>query len=212
MEPRRLLRNPYFWGLLIGIAGVHLVRPLTRYEPAPPPVLHGVPDFTLSAASGEPFRTSDLNGRVYIAAVVSTACPGACGRVRDALVKLQRGYQHHGADICVLAITATPESDNPAALRRARDAIAADPERWTWLTGPAPRVEALVRGLFALPPDPAGTGDALLLAEQLAGLVLIDRDGLVRGRYASDELGVDEAFHRSRHVASGRGGRKQTRG
>lgn len=183
----RLSRNPYFWAFFIGIACITAMRPLLRRVPAPPPALFRLPEFTLADAAGRRFGSSDLAGSVYVLDFFCTAGAPDCPEAGDAMAALEARYREAGVEgVRLVSISVDPARDTPERLREYAALHGVDARRWTLLTGDARLVRERIRD---------GLGGA-----SGGRLVLVDRDGAVRGGYGIDALGLDEVFHRSRHV------------
>lgn len=209
-EPGRvpLRRNPFVWAFLLGIATLTAMRPLLRHIPEPPPVVGDVPPFTLVDQDGRRFGKDDLLGRVTIANVFCTRCGTADQAVIEGMRRIEDAYKERAIDrIALLSISSDPAVDTPAHLREYARSVGADPDRWTFLTGDVDEARALAADLFTrsaanaadtAPRQAATRRDA----SEARGrpLVLIDQRGRIRGRYAADEMGLDEVYNRAQHV------------
>lgn len=213
--PRRrsLLHSPFFWATLAGLIAIPAMRPLLRFEPAPPPVLYPLPSFRLVDAQGEPFGSAELRGQVYVVDFIFTRCGSICPLLTRNMLRLERRYREEGVEgVRLVSITVDPEYDTPEVLRRYGEAHGIDPARFRLLTGPPDAVRSLIAtgfrlpfddGAAAVPASESSAADPIELAH--AGkLFLVDQDGAVRGLYDIDEAGLDEIFHRSRHVLNER--------
>lgn len=201
-EPRRSLLNPWFLAALAGLVLIPALRPLLRFEPDPPPVLRQLPQWRLVDQNGESFGSDDLAGGVYVASFLFTRCATVCPRLTASLRQLERRYREEGVEeVTLVSFTVDPAHDTPERLRDYARSRSLDLEHWSLVTGAEPDVRSLVVDGFALP-----MGERLDLAGGLvdvahaARLALVDRDGGVRGYYASDAVGLDEVFHRTRQV------------
>jgi len=198
---RSIWRTPYPWVFFIGILLLTLIRPMLRHEPEPPPVLGQVPPFSLTAASGEPFGSTDLAGRVYVAGFFFTRCPSVCPKLTAAMARLAERYDEERVDgVHLLSISVDPDYDRPERLLEYAAAYGVDPARWTLVTGDLEQIRTLVMRGFRTPlgePDPEGN---LIEIAHSTKFVLVDGNGGIRGYYDSDATGLDEIFHRSRRV------------
>jgi protein SCO1/2 len=199
---RSIPGNPYVWAFLLGVVGLTLLRPLLRHEPAPPPVLSHLPPFDLVAGDGETFGTRQLAGHVWVANFVFTRCTSICPALTASMRRLQDRLDGAGVDgVRLVSISVDPAYDTPDRLRDYADRHGADPARWTFLTGDPDEVRKLVVEGFRTPMGPQERdGDVLVEIAHTGKLVLVDGGGGIRGYYDSDETGIDEVFHRSRHV------------
>ena len=151
------------------------------------PALGQVGDFALIEASGKPVRSADLSGRVWIASFIFTRCAGSCPIMTHNLAKLQSELPVRD-DLRIVSVSVDPDHDTPEVLAKYAASNGADRSRWLFLTGDKTQVYKLSRETFRLAVDDTdGTQDEPVLHS--TKLVLVDRDGLVRGYY--DGLDVE---------------------
>ena len=201
-EGRGFLRNPLVWYFFAGIILLTLIRPLLRREPLPPPVIGQLPHYSLVDTSGRPFGSDELAGQVYVANFIFTRCTSICPLLTRAMASLQQRYDDENVEgVHLVSITIDPEYDTPERLAEYASAHRADPERWTFLTGEKERIVELVENGFRTSVgQPEMAGDDLIDIAHSGHLIIVDGQGGIRGYYGSDESGLDEVFHRSRHV------------
>jgi len=199
---KRLVRSPYFWGLLIGCMSVTVIRPLLRREPAAPPVLRPLPRFQLVAPDGSAFGSDELRGHVYVASFFTTRCAASALPATQAMAKLQELYRDAGIDsVRLVSISADPAYDTPERLRAAQTAFGVDPARWVLLTGRLEEIQSLAEQGFQVPFGDAAAGTSGACDTAHPGpLMLVDMEGGLRGIYGALDTGIDEVFWRSRHV------------
>jgi len=199
-DANSFLRSPYLWAFFIGIVVLTLLRPALRFEPDPPVILNDLPDFTLTASTGDSFSKSDLAGRVWVANFIFTRCASICPVLTRAMAELDSRYAEAGIDVHMVSLTVDPEHDTPEVLAEYGERHGVDPQRWTLLTGSQEEVRALVEGGFRTSMGlPELTGNLVDVAHT-GKFVLVDGLGRIRGYYDSDTEGLDELFHRARHV------------
>jgi protein SCO1/2 len=195
-----LWRNPYVWAFVIGCVTITLMRPLLRRIPPPPPVLGTLPAFELVDPHGKPFGSADLRGQVYVASFFFTRCPSVCPLLMTRMKQLQDRFRAGDIrGIHVVSITVDPANDTPEVLRDAEPRYGVDEARWTLLTGPPDRVRALCVDGFHVPGfEQAYRGEGDI--PHTTKVVLVDREGRIRGYYDTDESGLDEVYWRAQHV------------
>ncbi len=143
-----------------------------------------VPDFSLTERSGQPFGSSELKGKVWLASFFFTACPGPCLRMNDRLQEIQHALDHdkHG-DVRIVSFSIAPEMDTPEVLRKYAERFHASPSQWLFLTGDRTRIYDLAHEVFTLAvkkvDDPADP-NAYVHSTRIA---LVDREGIVRGSF-----------------------------
>lgn len=206
---KEALRSPFVWAFVGGCVYVTLMRPLLRFEPAPPPVLGRVPEFALEDAAGARFGSADLRGQVWVASFFFTRCESICPAVLRSVAALAERNREAGLDrIRLVTITVDPEHDGPDELRAAAARFGADPRQWVFLTGPAADVRSLCRAGFQLATgEPASDERGVIDIAHSAKLVLVDAEGQIRGHYETSAAGLDEIFHRARRLAPGEAAR-----
>jgi len=178
-----------------------LLRPLLRHEPDPPPVLGQLPEFRLTGSAGETFGSAELAGQVYVAGFFFTRCVSICPLLTAAMGRLQRRYDEAGVEgVRLVSITVDPEYDTPERLREYGEERGVDPRRWKLLTGDPEAIRRLILEGFRTPLGEPQTNAGLMDIAHSGKLVLVDGRGAIRGYYDYDPTGLDEIFHRSRHL------------
>jgi len=136
-------------------------------EPVGPPLT----EFELTKSDGEPFRTSDMKGKVWVATYFFTTCPGNCIRLNQNIK-----YLHNLPDlkdVTWVSITCDPDNDSLEALADYAKRWEADPERW-WFT----RADLGYTKQVA-----AGMNLQLYRKGHQDYAVVVDKTGKIRGMY-----------------------------
>ena len=189
-------------GLAVGALTGLLSFGLERLHPAAPLPDHGpLPVFELTDQAGQSFGSAQLAGTPWIAGFVFTRCTDSCPLITSRMASLQRRLR--ATPVRLVTFTVDPARDGPAVLADYGRKAGADFTRWSFLTGPGDRIQALVtRGfkLTMLGGDPdAGEGDVV----HDDRLVLVDGRGHVRGYYGSDLEAVARLAADARRLAKG---------
>jgi len=155
-----------------------------RGEEGVPEVFGTLPTFALTDQRGREFGSDRLHGQVWVADFIFTRCPDMCPRLTSEMARLQEKLAADpslGA-VRLLSFSVDPEHDRPPVLAAYAAKYGADPQRWTFVTGPTDELRQLVRDGYKLPvkenPDAAGT--PFLHSNKF---VLSDREGRIRGYY-----------------------------
>lgn len=189
------LRRRALWAVLLAVVTAVVVatawsRRWGTTGGAAPPVLGEVPDFAFTERDGSTVQRADLAGAPWIASFIFTRCAGPCPRITEQMARIG-GLVQHPELLRRVSFSVDPEYDTPAVLTayaRAHAIAPAAASRWLFLTGPAPAVQALVRGGFKLAVESVAGADSILHSTHL---VLVDGRGRVRGYYdAFDEEAV----------------------
>ncbi len=200
---KKLLNNPWFWGVVALIAVDSLFRFTTLMKKIPevPEAVAFIDRFELIDQNGDPFTHADLEGTVHIVGFFFSTCPMSCPalmakmRTLQETMTIQGPYEKIGTDLRLMAITVDPENDTPEVLRETMAKYDLDPERWTLLTGDRDAVHALVQGGFKTAMGSKSEVEPGVFDIAHSGkLAMLDEEGAVRGFYSTDEEGLDQAF------------------
>ena len=184
-----------------GIVGVTAVRPFTRHVPDAPAVIAQLPNFELVDQNNEIFNNESMRGQVNVVSFFFTSCVTICPKVMAAMKKLQDRYEKMDVPVKLVSITVDPDNDTPEILKAHAEKIGADLSRWTFLTGKYEAIQGLtVNGFKSHMGQPQVSDAGVMDIGPGTRLVLVDDNGGIRGNYETSELGLDEIYHRSRHV------------
>jgi protein SCO1/2 len=132
------------------------------------PVYGDVPEFQLTAQSGQPFDSKALDGHVWVAVVIM-------GQLQSSTAETP--------DVRLVSMTVDPAHDTPPVLAEYARHFKQDPSRWFFLTGDIGTLNDLGLHVFKL-----NSVDGSLVHS--TRFVLVDRKRRIRGFYASEEDGV----------------------
>ncbi len=175
----------------VGVAGVMSVMSArTRSLP----VLGEVTDFSLTERSGRSVSLADLAGSPWVADFIFTRCTGVCPILSSRMKELQ-DLLHARPDVRLVSISVDPEHDTPDVLASYAERSGADPGRWLFLTGDWSATRRLVSEGFKLAvsrsePGEVPEGELVTHSDRI---VLVDREGRIRGYYHGTE---EEAVER----------------
>ncbi|MFA6546413.1 MAG: SCO family protein [Limisphaerales bacterium] len=181
------------WAVWGGIAFVVLailgafVRERLRIPAAKLPVIARVDDFTLTNQLDHPVRLADLSGRVWVADIIFTRCPGPCATMTRRMSELQAALPTN-APVRLISLTTDPGHDTPRTLAAYAQRFGADAQRWHFLTGAkADLVKLAVNSLklTALDKEEAKrtSPDDLFIHSTI--FVVVDKQGRLRAVFES---------------------------
>jgi protein SCO1/2 len=146
------------------------------------------PAFDLVDQNGNHVTLADLRGKLVVLDFVYTSCQGPCPMLTSAHVTLQRSLPPElRARTRFVSISLDPARDTPMTLRAYGLARGADLTGWSFLTGPADTVAAVVAAY--------GVGSLRRPDGQIDHLVatfLIDGDGQIAQRFIGLEHEPEE--------------------
>jgi len=129
------------WGglvLIIGtIAGAFVWSRLGSAKPLL--VIGQISDFNLTNQDNQPVSLADLRGKVWVADIIFTRCPGPCPTMSHNLAELQAQLPAAlppDSPVKLVTLTSDPEFDTPPVLKKYAERFNADSNRWIFLTGP----------------------------------------------------------------------------
>lgn len=132
--------------------------------------------FVLTDQQGGSFDSARLHGRPYVVSFFFASCPTFC---RDLNREVERVNQAlRDIDLRFVTITVDPARDTTEVLARYADSFNADPQRWSFLTGPLADLKKVGEGNFNVPVDPDTHTDNILL---------VDKWGRYRDRFKWDQ-------------------------
>lgn len=158
--------------------------------PAPPSrlaVIDKAPAFDLIDQNEKALKSADLKSKVLLVGFVFTTCSGTCPATTHRMALVQRELKANGLlkgdQVRLVSITLDPARDTPEVLRGYMRLYDVDPASWSFLTGSADRVGAVVKawGMWA---KQAANGQL----DHPSRVYLVDRRGNVREIYNLDFL------------------------
>lgn len=145
-------------------------------------IYHQVGDFRGENTFGEPFSINeDLPGKILLVNFFFTSCPTICPPLMGNMRMIQEAFKKNDSVIHLVSITVDPVRDSSARLREYAQALSADLDHWTFLTGDRKEISHFARRELFLSSGP-GTGGAEDMIHSQT-LVLIDRERFIRGYY-----------------------------
>lgn len=157
-----------------------------RPAPAPLPDLGRVPDFELVASDGRAVRRSDIAGP-WIGDFIFTRCAGQCPMLTSRLRSLARRLP--GVQLVSFSVDPADTPDRLALYARSNGVGGA---RWLFLTGRGDAVRRLSIEGFHLAAAEGGSPQEPLIHSKT--LVLVDRDGTLRGYFDSEDAAAMDAL------------------
>lgn len=190
------------WGGLLAVIAVILAlfthQRLTTAK-SKRPIYSVVRDFSLTNQDGEAVTLGDLRGKVWVADIIFTRCPGPCRRMTKDMARLQDLWPKD-APVVFVSITSDPQYDTPEVLRRFGTEYKADFDRWHFLTGPKQEIVEFAVGslkLTTIDKEEAERESINDLFIHSTIFVVVDKRGQVR---ASVETDNPDSLNQAREV------------
>ena len=152
------------------------------------PVYTVLRDFSLTNQINETVTLNNLLGKVWVADIIFTRCPGPCRRMTKDMARLQDLWPKE-TPVRFVSFTSDPEYDTTAVLKRYSSEFKADPERWQFLTGTRPQiVEAATNMMFVrVEKDEKERDSANDLFIHRTTFMIVDKRGQIRASVESDQ-------------------------
>lgn len=199
---KRTLERMIYVGFAVVILGALALLGLNakeRHERRKAPavslkVFAEVPEFELQERGGATVTRETLLGSVWIADFIFTSCAGQCEGMSARMARLQHELPQR-PDLRLVSITVDPENDTPEKLAAYAEKKQAVPGRWLFLTAKdyATIHRLSVQG-FKMTTMPAPEPGAEIVHSP--NLVLVDREGKIRGYYRYDDEDAMRALKR----------------
>ncbi len=139
-----------------------------------------VPDFTMIGQDGDPFKLSDLRGKVIVLTFIYTRCPmpdfcPLMDRKFSDLSQHLAAYPNRAKEMRLISLSFDPEHDTPEVLRKHAQIRGAVPPLWSFAVASHPELAKIAAplGLFFGP-------DGSDIAHNLATAVIDPRGNLAR--------------------------------
>ena len=151
----------------------------------PLPVLAQIADFSLTNQNDATVSLADLRGRVWIADIIFTTCPGPCLRMTRQMKELQDALPTSDQTKLV-SLTTNPDYDTPGILRAYGTRNGANTNRWMFLTGTKKQINNLAVDSLKLSavekkPEERVSPEDLWVHSTI--FVLMDKHAQLRGVY-----------------------------
>ena len=130
-------------------------------------------EWELTDRSGKKLESQDLDGHLHIVSFFFASCPGNCKQQNLHIKELEQEFGPKGVKF--LAITCDPDNDDPATLREYASKFQASKEDWYFLGGDLDYTSRVAGEVY---------GVSLGLKTHVERLILVDRNGKLRGRYS----------------------------
>ncbi|WP_026260638.1 SCO family protein [Spirosoma luteum] len=157
-------------------------------------IYNRIPPFQLIDQDGDTVNQSIVKGKIYVADFFFTRCTTICPRISSQLTRVQDIFINNPT-IVFLSHTVDPAHDRPEQLKAYAKKYDAIPGKWYFLTGSKTQIYDLAMHGYYLPTVDAGLkegnpDETFIHSEKL---VLVDKEGIVRGFYdGTDKEDVDK--------------------
>ena len=202
-QPARKTEWLVWGGLAVVIAVIAIAFLRSKIGVSKPLTVIGqISDFSLTNQDNERVTLADLRGKVWMADIVFTRCPGPCPVMTRHLAELQAALPPD-SPVRLVTLTSDPEYDTPPVLKKWSALFGADAKRWYFLTGPKPEIRRLAVNDFKFvvvekPAADRSVPDDLFIHS--IWFVLVDQQGRVRGW--TDDAGSLHAYFDSEDPAA----------
>ena len=159
----------------------------------PLPVIGPIASFTLTDQTGSTVSLADLRGRVWVADIIFTRCPGPCLKMTRQMKELQDALPA-ASQTKLVTLTTDPDFDTPLVLRAYAERFRADTNRWVFLTGTKQDIAKLAIDslkLTAIEKKPEERESPQDLFVHSTIFVVADKQARLRGVFETTGDGID---------------------
>ncbi len=162
-------------------------------DPDDLPVIGKLDDFSMTNQLGQTIRRADLLGKVWVADVIFTRCPGPCAKMTARMADLQASIPPQWP-VKLVSLTTDPEYDTPEVLHRYAAEFHADSKRWNFLHAAKPAIADLaVKNLKLVVLDKEEARESVNdLFIHSTTLALVDKHGRLRGAFESLPMDISK--------------------
>lgn len=187
--PYLLLKSGVWDPAASGVSHASAVLPMRG--PDELPVIWQLADFSMTNHLGQTVHRADLLGKVWVADVIFTRCPGPCAMMTTRMADLQSSIPK-AWPVKFVSLTADAEYDTPEVLRHYAEHYQADSQRWFFLHGSKSAiVDLAVKNLKLVVLDKEqerqSVNDLFIHSTTLA---VVDKHGRLRGAFESIPMDV----------------------
>src|ERR1017187_6124430 len=168
------------------------------------PVYGQIADFGLTNQDGRAVSLADLRGRVWVADIIFTRCPGPCLKMTKQMKALQDALPP-GSPAKLVTLTTDADFDTPPVLKAYAERFQADPQRWTFLTGTKKDIANLAIDslkLTAIEKKPEERESPQDLFVHRTIFVLADKRAQLRGVFETTGEGIEPENVKARILAA----------
>jgi len=155
-----------------------------------PKVLYPAGEFSLTDQNGKRFGSTELSGKVWIAAFFFTRCPTVCPKITARMKSLQQAAKQKGLPLWLVSFSVDPENDTPSVLSDYAAKNELDTASWALLTGDYEAIKKTSLEGFKVAlegkADAAAPDFGILHGSHL---ILVDAQGRIRGYYRTSDDG-----------------------
>ena len=187
-----------YGGLLLLVATILLAFMLAALKVhaalgKPLPVYGAVENFTLTNQNSRAISLTGLRGRVWVADIIFTRCPGQCLQMTTQMKQLQDALPA-SSQARLISLTTDPDYDTPPILTAYARRFGADPGRWIFLTGSKAElaklaIDSLKLTVIEKPPEQRDSPQDLFVHSTI--FVIVDKRGQLRGTFQTSGEGVN---------------------
>jgi len=211
MNPPAVRRFPWTVGigvllLILALSLAFLLAKAQSRTPRKPalPILLPVADFSLTNQNGNAVSLADLRGKVWVADIIFTRCPGPCLRMTHQMKELQDALPKNSSTR-LISLTTDSDYDTPEVLKTYAIKNGADASRWTFLTGDKKNVNHLAVDSLKLSavekkPEERVTPDDLWVHSTI--FVVVDKHAQLRGVFQTGGDDVSWPEEKSKLLAA----------
>ena len=188
---KKIIKNPFLWAFIVGIASLHLVKELALLRRSAPEPMVFVDDWQLKDQNGDTLSKKDLQGKLIIADFFFTSCPSICPKLTEAMKAVHKRLANKKDLVQFLSISVDPTTDTPKRLKQFMKDNNIEYDNWHCLTGSKKDIHDVVVEKMRVhmgEPQAVANAPGVYDIPHLAHLALFDQNGDLRGLFKTERV------------------------
>jgi protein SCO1/2 len=149
-------------------------------------IYHSIPAFKFVNQNGDTITDKTYADKIYIADYFFTTCTTICPKMATELIRIQEKFEYTKGLVQILSHTVNPENDSVPVLKEYANAIHANTNMWTFVTGDKKELYDIARNGYLLNALQGDGGPTDFIHSEL--FVLIDKEKHIRGIYDGTKI------------------------
>ncbi|QDU78708.1 hypothetical protein Pla110_04120 [Polystyrenella longa] len=138
----------------------------------------GLPEFSLTAHTGETVTKESLMGQPWLVDFIFTRCTGPCPKLTARMSLMQEELSD--TNVKLITITVDPEFDDVEKMKRYAMVYGAEDDRWLMLTGGYEEIYDLIEKGFQMPVQEIEGADEGSKFLHTTNILFVDENGVVQ--------------------------------
>lgn len=147
------------------------------------------PQFSFTNHHGNPFGSTDVNGKVWVADFFFTHCPSICVKMKSNLLKTHK-IVGKNPNFQLVSFSIDPQRDSVKQLYNYAEKLGVQNTNWTFLTGEKEMIYAVADSFLAHAAEDENSPGGFI---HDGNFIVVDKNGKIRGFFdGTDDKSVEK--------------------